>query len=76
MKIVFEKSYAPLKYDTFEYNITDMKFTKSLLAINIVDVGWRTLEPSQYDTFTIYEDKDQADTLRVCLLVYKGKEIQ
>lgn len=58
MKIVFEKSYAPLKYATFEYNITEMKFTKSLLAINIVDVGWRTVEPSQYDTFSIFEDKD------------------
>ena len=58
MKIVFEKNYAPLKYDTFEYNITDIKFTKSLLAINVVDEGWKTLEPSQYDTFTIHEDKD------------------
>lgn len=58
MKIVFEKSYAPLKYDTFEYNIIDIRFAKSLLAINIADVGWRTLEPSQYDTFTIHEDND------------------
>lgn len=51
MKIIFTKSREEI-----EYTITELKFTKTLMAINIVDTGWRTVEPHQYDTFYLKED--------------------
>lgn len=51
MKIIFTKSRKEIGY-----TITELKFTKTLMAINIVDTGWKTVEPHQYDTFYIVKD--------------------
>ena len=52
MKIVFTKYTDTGRVDR-EYIVNAVKYGGWLIAIDIVNVGWRSLMPEQYDSFTI-----------------------
>lgn len=51
-KIVFTK-YTDTGRETREFIVNAVKYGGYLIAIDIVDIGWRTLTKEQYDSFII-----------------------
>lgn len=56
MKVVFEKFREDGSVEKREFEITEIRYTNFLVGINIVDVGWRTLMPEQFDNFTVTKE--------------------
>lgn len=52
MKIVFTK-LTEKGFEDREFIVNGVKYGGWLIAIDIVDVGWRTLTKEQYDSFII-----------------------
>ena len=52
MKIVFRK-LTEKGFEYREFIVNGVKYGGWLIAIDIVDVGWRTLTSEQYDSFEI-----------------------
>ncbi len=52
MKIVFRK-LTEKGFEYREFIVNGVKYGGWLIAIDIVDVGWRTLTSEQYDSFEL-----------------------
>lgn len=52
MQIVFTK-LTEKGFEKREFIVNGVKYGGWLIAIDIVDVGWRTLTSEQYDSFEI-----------------------
>lgn len=55
MKVVFAK-LTDKGFEYREYIVNEIKYSEYLVAIDIVDIGWRTLTREQYDIFTVYKE--------------------
>lgn len=56
MKIVFTK-FTDTGKDNMEFFVNEIRYGGGwLIAIDIVDVGWRAVTPEQYDSFTVTEE--------------------
>ena len=51
-KIVF-RNLTEKGFEYREFIVNEVRYGGYLIAIDIVDIGWRTLTEEQYDSFTI-----------------------
>lgn len=52
MHIVFRK-LTEEGFQYREFDIKGIKYCRDMVAIDIIDIGWRTLTKEQYDSFEV-----------------------